>query len=323
MRKGIATLAVLVVMGLVATAIYQAVHKTVEHFTASPGCTASAAGHQVSLSTEQAENAALIASVAVRRGLPARAVSIALATAYQESDLRNLDYGDSDSLGIFQQRPSQGWGKPAQLMDRRYATNAFYDALVKVPNYEGMDITKAAQAVQRSAYPDAYRDHELDGRALASALTGNSGAALTCVVGQPDVGKQPMRGDGLTARANTVRRAVLGAYGDLPLGGFAPGGVGSGHMSGSAHYEGRAVDIFFRPISPDQTIRGWALANYLVANASRLQIEHVIFDRMVWTAGADSRRGWHTYHPPELTGNESPATLAILQHRDHVHVDVY
>jgi hypothetical protein len=311
------------VLGLVAVAVYDALKKTITEFASPQGCTATAGGHTVSLSTSQAENAALIASIAARRDLPARAVSIALTTAYQESKLENVEYGDSDSLGLFQQRPSQGWGTPHQILNRAYATNAFFDALVKVPGYQTMDITRAAQEVQRSAYPSAYRDHEQDGRVLASALTGNSPAALSCVVDAPDVHPQRMQADGLTKRANTVRSAIRAAYGDLPLGGFAPGGVTSGHMAGSAHYEGRAIDVFFRPISADNAVRGWALAHYLVANAARLQIEHVIFDRKIWTAGADSERGWHAYRPPDLTGNESAATLAILEHRDHVHVDVW
>ena len=77
------------------------------------GCQATAAGRTVTLSSEQGENASLIAAIGVRRGLPARAVSIALATAYQESKIRNLSHGDRDSLGLFQQRPSQGWGSIA------------------------------------------------------------------------------------------------------------------------------------------------------------------------------------------------------------------
>ena len=92
----------------------------------------------------------------MRRGLPARAASIALATAYQESKLRNLDHGDRDSLGLFQQRPSQGWGTAKQIQDPYYATNAFYDALVKIDGYQTMRITEAAQEVQRSGFPEAY-----------------------------------------------------------------------------------------------------------------------------------------------------------------------
>jgi hypothetical protein len=323
MRRHFVTLAVVVVLALVGYAVYSAVDKTVEHLADPEGCTARVGNDIVFLDTSQAENASVIAAVAARRGLPARAVSIALTTAYQESDLQNLDYGDSDSLGLFQQRPSMGWGKPRQVMNPVYATNAFYNALVKIPNYQTMDITHAAQEVQRSAYPSAYSAHERDGRALASALTGNSQASFSCVVNAQDLSSQRMQANGLTARANAVNDAITSAYGDLPLGGFAPGGVGTGHMSGSLHYLGRAVDVFFRPVNDANKIRGWSLAQYLVANASRLHIEHVIFDKQIWSAGAKSQDGWRDYTPPELTGGESAATLAILEHRDHVHVDVW
>jgi hypothetical protein len=280
-------------------------------------------GRIVFLTTSQAENASLIAAVAERRGLPARAVSIALTTAYQESGLENVEYGDSDSLGLFQQRPSQGWGKVNQVMNPIYASNAFYNALVRIPGYEEMNITRAAQQVQRSAYPSAYREHEQDGRDLASALTGNSPASFSCLVNRQRLPAQHMRADGLTPRAEAVRTAIIAAYGGLPLGGFAPGGVTSGHMAGSAHYEGRAIDVFFRPINDGNKIRGWSLAHFLVANAARLHIEHVIFDKRIWTAGRESQNGWRDYTPPELTGHESASTLAILEHRDHVHVDVW
>src|SRR5829696_2276626 len=94
------------------------------------------AGSPYSMSTEQAANAATIAAVAVKRELPVRAVAIALATALQESKLINLEYGGRDSLGLFQQRPSQGWGSPGQILDPRYAAAKFYDALVAVPGWE-------------------------------------------------------------------------------------------------------------------------------------------------------------------------------------------
>ena len=112
--------------------------------------------------------------------MPARAATIALATAYQESDLYNVEGGDRDSLGLFQQRPSQGWGSPEQVLDPYYAANAFYDELVDVDGYEAMEVTVAAQEVQRSGLPGAYADHEADARVLASALTGNSPRAFSC-----------------------------------------------------------------------------------------------------------------------------------------------
>jgi hypothetical protein len=282
------------------------------------GCRAQVAGVQVDLSTEQAENASVIAAVGVRRGLPARAVSIALATAYQESKLRNLDHGDRDSLGVFQQRPSQGWGTEAQVRDPHYAANRFYDELEKVEGYRDMRITEAAQRVQRSGFPEAYEDHAEDARALASALTGYSRAAFACVVHEPGgLSVQREGADGLTPRAQHVRRDLEKAFGALSLGGFAPGGVATGHMPGSAHYDGRAVDVFMRPVDAEHRRRGWSVASYLVAQADRLHIQHVIFDGRIWTAGARSERGWRRYDP-----GDRPGDRAVLEHRDHVHVDV-
>ena len=147
---------------------------------ASPQCTITAAGITETFDPEQTGNAALIAALSVKRGMPPRAATIAITTAFQESKIRNLRYGDRDSLGLFQQRPSQGWGTAEQILDPVHATNAFYDALVKYQGYETADITKIAQRVQKSGYPEAYRDHEGQGRVLASNLTGHSPAGLTC-----------------------------------------------------------------------------------------------------------------------------------------------
>jgi hypothetical protein len=282
------------------------------------GCTARVGGVVVDLSTEQAENAAMIAAVAVRRGLPARAASIALATAFQESKLRNLDHGDRDSLGLFQQRPSQGWGTAAQIRRPYYSINKFYDELQKVDGYQTMRITEAAQKVQRSGFPEAYEDHAADGRALASALTGYSPARFSCVVdANNDLAAQQAGPSGLTARAQRVRRNLHRAFGKLPLGGFAPGGVSTGHRPGSAHYDGRAIDVFVRPVNLKNRRAGWAIASYLVAEASRLDIDHVIFDKRIWSAGVRSKSGWRNYDPGNL-----PGSRVILEHRDHVHVDV-
>lgn len=120
------------------------------------------------LSDEQKQNAALIISVAKGMGLPPRAWLVGLATAMQESALRNVNYGDRDSLGLFQQRPSQGWGSPSQVTDPVYSTTTFFERLVKVPGWERMPVTMAAQTVQRSAFPMAYARWE----GLAAALIG-------------------------------------------------------------------------------------------------------------------------------------------------------
>lgn len=280
-------------------------------------CTVQVGEHEVRLDPEQALHAATIASVAEQRGLPARAITIALATAFQESTLYNLSYGDRDSLGLFQQRPSQGWGTPEQVQDPIYAAGAFYDALVKIPDYRDLEITDAAQRVQRSAFPEAYGQHEQNARALASALSGNSPAALSCSF-RPASYDQEEPGDaGLTQRAETVLDEIQAAYGRLTVGGFDADGIESGHIAGSAHYDGRAIDIFFRPHDDPASKRsGWVVAHWLVVNADRLGIATVIYDDRIWTA-LRSGEGWRDYTHP--SGNTTNPTL---RHLDHVHLDV-
>lgn len=147
----------------------------------SQQCIATVGTTTASLDPDQSVNAAIIVAESLRRGLPARAASIALATAMQESGLHNLDHGDLDSVGLFQQRPSQGWGTVANLMDPWYASGKFYDALVKVANWETGNINDVAQAVQHSGVPNGYQKHVEAARAFASALTGYSPAAISCV----------------------------------------------------------------------------------------------------------------------------------------------
>ena len=137
--------------------------------TAEPGlCTVS--GTAFTLTTEQLTNAVTIAGVAHEQALPERAVVIALATAQQESRLRNLPYGDRDSLGLFQQRPSQGWGTAAQVQDPAYAAGKFYEHLVQVPGWDTGRLTDVAQAVQRSGFPEAYQQWEPMATELAAVL---------------------------------------------------------------------------------------------------------------------------------------------------------
>ncbi len=148
-------------------------------------CEATAAKRLTVIDPEQARNAAIIAGMSIKRGLKPRAASIALATAYQESDIRNLDYGHADSIGLFQQRPSKGWGTIEQIMDPWYSTRSFYRVMERIKNWQTRDINDVAQAVQRSAYPDAYRKHVDRARTLASSLTGESPATFSCVVAHP------------------------------------------------------------------------------------------------------------------------------------------
>jgi hypothetical protein len=178
---------VLVALALVATAVGLGVKSLTPHHTVADSCqvVGQTTGTVYAFEPEQLLNASIITDVAMRRSLPEQAVIVALATAQQESKLKNLDYGDADSVGLFQQRPSQGWGSEKQILDPVYASGKFFDALVKVRNWESLTVAAAAQAVQRSAFPDAYTSWQPLGTALGAALTGLTLTQLTCRLGHP------------------------------------------------------------------------------------------------------------------------------------------
>ena len=175
-----------------------------------PGC---AVGTSVqtalTLDGEQAANAATIAAVGRRLGLPDHAVTVALATAIQESGLHNLRSGDRDSLGLFQQRPSQGWGPPSAILTPRRSAAAFYARLRKVRGWRQLSVNDAAQAVQHSGQPTAYAQWEDQARALAQVFTGEVSAGIRCTVQRSSV-----RVDDPTVR--TLARLELGASGLQP-----------------------------------------------------------------------------------------------------------
>ncbi|MFH8684248.1 C40 family peptidase [Streptomyces lydicus] len=122
---------------------------------------------------EQIPNAKTILATGVAMKVPPRGQTVALATALQESGLRNLDYGDRDSLGLFQQRPSQGWGTATQVRDPVHASTKFFEGLLKVPGWQSMTVAQAAQAVQASGFPDAYAKWEPLATALQKAIAKN------------------------------------------------------------------------------------------------------------------------------------------------------
>lgn len=124
----------------------------------------------VTLGPEQLKNAQIIASVGRSMGASTRDIVISLMTAMQESTLRNLNYGDRDSLGLFQQRPSQGWGTPAQVTNPQYAARKFFEGLLRVENRGSMPLTLAAQAVQRSGFPYAYANWQSMAEALVRSM---------------------------------------------------------------------------------------------------------------------------------------------------------
>lgn len=266
--------------------------------TDGPSCrvvSGRAGGPSYEFTPEQAVNAATITAVGTGRGLPERAVTIALATALQESGLRNIAHGDRDSLGLFQQRPSQGWGTPKEILDPTYAAGEFYKHLVKVRDYQELPLTVAAQRVQRSGYPEAYAKHEPDAVLLAAALTGSSAATLTCD------GRQE---SGRTAQAaatgpDAVRSALVRDFGRDALETTAAevGGKAAPSPTPTAA-DARTVTL---PVREDTragarrslTERGWQLAHWAVANASALRIERVSYAGRQWTAGSTDSE-WRT-----------------------------
>lgn len=147
-----------------------------------PGVTAVQDGSSVTpLTAEMAANARIVIQVGRQLGVPDRGIVIALATAMQESSLRNVGYGDRDSVGLFQQRPSTGWGAASRLTDVSYAARLFYGGpqnpnagrtrgLLDIPGWQSMSLAQAAQAVQRSAYPDAYARWQTSAQAWLAQL---------------------------------------------------------------------------------------------------------------------------------------------------------
>jgi hypothetical protein len=225
------------------------------------GCQAADGGHVVSLSTGQAGIAATIAGVAQRDALPPRAVTIAYAAAMQESKLQNLTYGDRDSVGVFQQRPSEGWGTPSQLEDPLYATSKFFSALVMVPGYQQMPVYQAAQAVQHSADGNAYQQYQPMAAAMASAFTGQDAHAVWCWY----PGK--ISGTALVGPVATELSATFGPHSTLVAG---------------------DPEMSVRVDSPQE---GWVVAAWLVSHARQYRIGSVRYSGYAWSA-AEGTRGW-------------------------------
>jgi hypothetical protein len=227
----------------------------------SSGCVVGGGRYGVTLDPGQASIAATIAGVATHRALPVRAVTIAYATALQESDLADLSYGDRDSVGVFQQRPSQGWGTRRQLLDPVYASTRFFAALTAVPGYLHLRVYKAAQAVQHSADGRAYSQYAPQGADMAGGFSGQRPHAVWCWYGA-GVGK----GGRLSAAGTQLRRT----FGRLPI---SHGGD---------------------PVARVRVHRpavGWAVAAWLVSHANRFGIRHVSYQGYQWTA-THGRKGW-------------------------------
>ncbi|MFF1820455.1 hypothetical protein ACFVWG_24335 [Kribbella sp. NPDC058245] len=309
----------------------------------------------------QIANAKIIDSVAVARGLPGQATLVALMTALQESQLQNLEYGDRDSLGLFQQRPSAGWGDHDQLMDPVYAANAFFGGdgapappgLVDINNWDSMPYTVAAQAVQVSAFPNAYARHEDRAREIAEEgdidlnragdpYAGRSGAHPVPVVASPGAGTDARCGGGLingqpiaghwppeqqsvpdptgTGGMLTPRTAAWVAKAKASLGDLSMS-CWDAHLWNptSDHPKGKACDVMVggdARKAPAKRARGDAIANWTIQTAATTGVRYVIWYGRIWSARTGAWRpynGGGIYNPTDATGG----------HYDHVHVSMY
>lgn len=274
-------MAVLAVAGYFA---YSAIQH-VTQFVAGPGCQAGSGTSAVSLDPQQASIAATIAGVAARERLPARAVTVAYATAMQESHLHNLSYGDLDSVGVFQQRPSEGWGTARQLENPVYATTRFFGALTHVRGYLQMPVDQAAQAVQHSADGSAYAQYDLMAASMTSAFTGRWPRAVWCWAGP---GPQPQEN--------------LAATGPALAATFGPGGAGQPIIAITAARPAGAPMSVAVQVQPAQA---WVAASWLVTHAQAYGLRDVRYDGYQWTASEGSR-GWQ----PD-SGNSASSASAI------------
>lgn len=225
------------------------------------GCLVHSSEFDVPLSTDQAGLASIIAGVATERTLPVRAVTIAYATALQESDLANLPYGDRDSVGVFQQRPSQGWGTRKELLNPVYASTRFFAALAAIPGYRKLPIDRAAQDVQHSADGSAYSQYAPQGAVMATGFSGKSARSVWCWYGSGITGR---------GRLAAAGRALTSAFGRL----------GVRHVGDpvvAVRVSGRAA--------------GWAVACWLVTHAATYHITTVRFAGYQWLA-SHGQNGW-------------------------------
>jgi hypothetical protein len=255
---------VVVVVGVVGTAAVLGV-RHLQAIVTGEQCQVTASGSTFSWAPDQASNAAAITAIAIQRGMPPRAATIAIATAMQESKVRNVKFGDRDSLGLFQQRPSQGWGTAEQILNPEYSTNKFYDALEKIKGYRSMDIAQAAQKVQRSAAGEAYAQHEAQARVTASVLSGQTHGGIVCALKDPE---------------SAGSAAKVAALVEKDFGISAQAGKGT------------------VTVSADSADLAWAVGSWAVARAVDTGATGVVVGNREWRRGmSDSALTWHTVEP--------------------------
>lgn len=274
-QRRLVALVVVVVLAAVGTAAVLGVNH-LRSLVSGEECLVTASGSTFSWAPDQASNAAAISAIAVKRGMPPRAATIAIATAMQESKVRNVKFGDRDSLGLFQQRPSQGWGTAEQILNPEYSTNKFYDALEKVKGYGSMDIAQAAQKVQRSAAGEAYAQHEAQARVTASVLSGQTHAGMVCALKDPEK----------AGNAETVAALVEKDFGISAT-------PGRGTVT----------------VTADDTDLAWAVGSWAVARAVDTGATRVVVGDREWRRGmSDSALTWHTV---DAGSAADPTTVVI------------
>jgi hypothetical protein len=263
-RRRLTALLLIAVVGI-GVGVYVVARTSVPAILGETGCTAGSGHSAVALDPEQAQIAATIAGVAHRQRMPSHAVTVAYAAAMQESHLHNLGYGDRDSVGVFQQRPSQGWGPASKLIDPVYATTKFFKALALVQGYRRLPVYKAAQAVQHSADGYAYQQYQPIAARLTVAFTGASPRAVWC---------WPPGTTARTGQFAAARLALVQAFGPLPSRSSASPGDAPSLLVRAAH---AAV--------------GWAVAAWLVTHAGRYSLRQVSYAGFRWLASSGGA-GW-------------------------------
>jgi len=267
-RPLIVLIVIAVLLAVGAYAAYSAYQRFVVQVLTVPGCQAGTGNNAIALDFGQAADAATVAGVAVREHLPAEALTVAYATAFQESKLENLTYGDRDSVGIFQQRPSEGWGTTAELEDPAYASRAFFGALVQVPHYATLPVYEAAQAVQKSADGYAYEQYAQTGALLAADYTARP-HEVTCWYSPATQAAD----DNVSPKLNL------------------PGAVKGLEDTFGEPGRHEVVTSITRPRSDGSlTVNApagssWSVANWLVTNASSYGITKVRYAGYQWTVG--------------------------------------
>jgi len=283
-RHIVAWVVTVLLLGVVGTAGYFG-YRAINGTLRSEDCTATGAdGQTVTIVNDRMANAATIAAVARAKSLPERATIIALATAQQESKIRNLDYGDRDSVGLFQQRTSQGWGTVAQISDPVFASGSFFHALLNVPNWQSLEVGQAAQKVQHSADSSGESYSQWEGMAtvLATSLDGRSGTQLTCRYNDPKLPAEAPGANGLTPRAAAVGTALVKQF--------------SANGAGNAPQYTHSADGLTLRITAGQGITDpHVLAMWAVASAKNLGVDRVQVGNQVWTRSTGE---WKTASTP-------------------------